>query len=131
MDLALGLLDLHDLAELGRLRGLALADCFGVGSKMRSTLSGKCVSPWRMQLRDVAERHGRNVVDVVQGSCAGEAARPDRLLRAVAKKEVDLAWSVDRLGRSPVHLLARRQARAFVSWILLVETSNLDDRHAA
>src|SRR5437773_8084936 len=54
MDLALGLLDLHDLAELGRLRGLALADCFGVGSKMRSTLSGKCVSPWRMRARACA-----------------------------------------------------------------------------
>jgi len=41
MDLALGLLDLHDLAELGRLRGSALADCFSVGLKDAERLVGE------------------------------------------------------------------------------------------
>src|SRR3989442_7594218 len=67
-DLALGLLDLHDLAELGRLRGLALADCFGVGLEDAEHLVGECVSPWRMRAR----------------ACAPDAADALRPLKDVA-----------------------------------------------
>jgi DNA invertase Pin-like site-specific DNA recombinase len=56
----------------------------------------------------VAERHGWIVSDVFgDAGISGGIAREDRpamkrLLRAVARREVDMvaAWSVDRLGRS-------------------------------
>src|SRR5207245_5210222 len=61
MDLALGLLDLHDLAELGRLRGIALADCFSVGLKDAERLVGEmrvAVEEARSRLRaDAADPH--------------------------------------------------------------------------
>ena len=66
------------------------------------------------ELREVAERHGWNVVAVHRDHAVsgrnGREKRPglDRLLHAVSRREVDVvaAWSVDRLGRSLVHLLA-------------------------
>jgi len=65
-------------------------------------------------LREVADRHGWNVVaELVDKGISGAKGRADRpqfdaLLKAVARREVDLiaAWSVDRLGRSLTHLLA-------------------------
>ena len=61
MDLALGLLDLHDLAELGRLRGIALADCFSVRLKDAERLVGEmrvAVEEARSRLRaDAADPH--------------------------------------------------------------------------
>jgi DNA invertase Pin-like site-specific DNA recombinase len=65
------------------------------------------------ELRVVAERHGWIVSDVFDDAgISGGVAREDRpamkrLLRAVARREVDMvaAWSVDRLGRSLLDLL--------------------------
>jgi len=68
----------------------------------------------RRELKDVADRHGWNVVytfeDAGISGAKGRDHRPglDALLKAVARREVDLvaAWSVDRLGRSLTDLLS-------------------------
>ena len=81
---------------------------------VRVSTDGQTTVNQERELRDVAERHGWNVVDVFRDHAIsgrnGREKRPglDRLLRAVAEKEVEVvaAWSVDRLGRSLVHLLA-------------------------
>ena len=67
----------------------------------------------RRELKAVAERHGWNVVAIFEDAgvsgAKGRDERPgfDRLMKAVARREIDLvaAWSVDRLGRSLTHLL--------------------------
>jgi DNA invertase Pin-like site-specific DNA recombinase len=68
----------------------------------------------RRELKAVAERHGWNVVAIFEDAgvsgAKGRDERPgfDRLMKAVARREIDLvaAWSVDRLGRSLTHLLS-------------------------
>ena len=68
----------------------------------------------RRELRAVAERHGWEVVATYEdaGISGGKAReeRPgfDALMLAVARREIEMvaAWSVDRLGRSLVDLLA-------------------------
>jgi DNA invertase Pin-like site-specific DNA recombinase len=68
----------------------------------------------RSELSAVAERHGWNVVatyeDAGLSGGNGRESRPglDALTTAVARREIDMvaAWSVDRLGRSLVDLLA-------------------------
>ncbi len=65
------------------------------------------------ELREVAQRHGWNVVveftDHGISGAKGRDKRPqfDALLRGIARKEFNMvaAWSVDRLGRSLVDLL--------------------------
>jgi DNA invertase Pin-like site-specific DNA recombinase len=65
------------------------------------------------ELRDVASRHGWNVVAVFDDNgISGGVPREDRpamkmLLGAVARREVDMvaAWAVDRLSRSLIDLL--------------------------
>ena len=60
----------------------------------------------RRELREVAERHGWDVVKVFEDAgISGGKGREDRpgldaLLKAVTRREVDLvaAWAVDRLG---------------------------------
>ena len=67
----------------------------------------------RRELLAAAGRHGWDVVEVFEDAgfsgAKGRGQRPglDRLLKAVARKEIDIvaAWSVDRLGRSLVDLL--------------------------
>ena len=68
----------------------------------------------RRELRAVAERHGWEVVatyeDAGISGGKGREERPgfDALMLAVARREIDMvaAWSVDRLGRSLLDLLA-------------------------
>jgi DNA invertase Pin-like site-specific DNA recombinase len=69
------------------------------------------------ELRDIAERHGWEVVEVfedqgISGS-KGRDQRPrlDALMRGIARKDFDLvaAWSVDRLGRSLIDLIGLLQ----------------------
>jgi len=68
----------------------------------------------RRELRAVAERHGWDVLatyeDAGISGGKGREERPgfDALMLAVARREIDLvaAWSVDRLGRSLIDLLA-------------------------
>jgi DNA invertase Pin-like site-specific DNA recombinase len=71
----------------------------------------------RRELEAAAERHGWKVGAVFEDAgISGAKGRKDRpgldaMLKAVARREVDLvmAWSVDRLGRSLVDLLATLQ----------------------
>jgi DNA invertase Pin-like site-specific DNA recombinase len=68
----------------------------------------------RRELKAVAERHGWHVVKVFEDAgISGAKGRDHRpgladLLKAVARREIDMvaAWSVDRLGRSLMDLLA-------------------------
>ena len=68
----------------------------------------------RRELRAVAERHGWEVVatyeDAGISGAKGREERPgfDALMMAVARREIEMvaAWSVDRLGRSLMDLLA-------------------------
>ena len=87
------------------------------------------------ELQAVAERHGWQVVAVFKdqgiSGAKGRDGRPglDKLLQAVARKEVDMvaAWSVDRLGRSLQDLVRHsagtaRQGRRPVFCISKVST---------
>jgi DNA invertase Pin-like site-specific DNA recombinase len=80
---------------------------------LRVSTSEQTTRNQQRELREVAERHGWDVVTVfedagISGS-KGREARPgfDALMKAVARREIDMvaAWSVDRLGRSLTHLL--------------------------
>jgi DNA invertase Pin-like site-specific DNA recombinase len=78
-----------------------------------STANGQTTKNQERELQDVAQRHGWQVVEVYRdkgiSGAKGRDERPglDKLLAAVARKEVDMvaAWSVDRLGRSLTDLL--------------------------
>jgi DNA invertase Pin-like site-specific DNA recombinase len=79
----------------------------------RVSTDGQSVDGQLEELQEVAKRHDWQVVAVfadrgVSGT-KGRDQRPefDRLLKAVARREVDMvaAWSVDRLGRSLQHLI--------------------------
>jgi DNA invertase Pin-like site-specific DNA recombinase len=81
---------------------------------IRVSKASQTVENQRLQLEEVALRHGWEVVQVykdegISGS-KGRSERPalDAMLKAVARREVDLvaAWSVDRLGRSMTDLLS-------------------------
>ena len=71
----------------------------------------------RRELETAAKRHGWKVAatfeDAGISGAKGRKDRPglDAMLKAVARREVDMvmAWSVDRLGRSLVDLLATLQ----------------------
>jgi DNA invertase Pin-like site-specific DNA recombinase len=68
----------------------------------------------RRELRSVAERHGWDVVATYEDAgISGGKGREERpgfeaLMLAVARREIDMvaAWSVDRLGRSLMDLMA-------------------------
>jgi DNA invertase Pin-like site-specific DNA recombinase len=68
----------------------------------------------RRELKAVAERHGWQVVSVYEDAgisgAKGSEHRPGLadLMKAVARREIDMVatWSVDRLGRSLMDLLA-------------------------
>jgi len=79
----------------------------------RVSTDGQSVENQLGELRDVASRHGWQVVatfaDRGVSGTKGREGRPefDKLLRAIACRDVDMvaAWSVDRLGRSLQHLV--------------------------
>jgi DNA invertase Pin-like site-specific DNA recombinase len=74
----------------------------------RVSTDGQTTENQRRELRAAVERHGWSIAaEYIDHGISGAKGRKDRpqfdaLLRAVARKEVDLvaAWSVDRLGRS-------------------------------
>lgn len=75
---------------------------------VRVSTDGQTVQNQLGELRQVAERHGWEIVQTyadegISGT-KGREGRPefDKLLKAIARREVDMvaAWSVDRLGRS-------------------------------
>jgi DNA invertase Pin-like site-specific DNA recombinase len=79
----------------------------------RVSTGAQTVANQLRELREIADRHGWIVAteftDNGISGAKGREQRPglDKLLRAVARREVDLvaAWSVDRLGRSLQDLL--------------------------
>jgi len=79
----------------------------------RVSTDGQTTENQLRELREVAERHGWEVVrEYVDNGVSGAKGRDQRpelnaLLKAVTRKEFDmlLAWSVDRLGRSLQHLI--------------------------
>jgi DNA invertase Pin-like site-specific DNA recombinase len=78
----------------------------------RVSTNGQTVANQLRELRDVAERHGWQIVaeyrDAGISGSRGRDKRPqfDRMLKGAVRKEFDviMAWSVDRLGRSLQHL---------------------------
>ena len=81
---------------------------------LRCSTSEQTTRNQRRELKAVAERHGWEIVKVFEDAGVsggkGRDERPglDELLKAVARREIDMvaAWSVDRLGRSLMDLLA-------------------------
>ena len=81
---------------------------------VRVSTGGQTVENQLRELQEVAERHGWQIVaefsDKGVSGAKGREKRPglDKLLQAVARREVDivLSWSVDRLGRSLQGLLS-------------------------
>lgn len=96
---------------------------------VRVSTDGQTVQNQLGELRQVAERHGWQIVQTyadegVSGT-KGREGRPefDKLLKAIARREVDMvaAWSVDRLGRSLrdlVSLLSDLQAKGVDLFLL-------------
>src|SRR6516225_8982932 len=80
---------------------------------LRVSTSEQTTRNQRRELREVAERHGWDVVAVFEdegiSGAKGRDERPgfDALAKAIARREIDMvaAWSVDRLGRSLMDLL--------------------------
>src|SRR5215469_10914873 len=81
---------------------------------LRVSTSEQTTRNQRRELREVAERHGWEMAAVFEdegiSGAKGRDERPgfDALMKAVARREIDMvaAWSVDRLGRSLMDLLA-------------------------
>ncbi len=79
----------------------------------RVSTNGQSTDAQIQQLRDVAERSGWDVVEefVDHGisGAKGRDQRPafDQMCQAAVRREIDvvMAWSVDRLGRSLLHLV--------------------------
>jgi DNA invertase Pin-like site-specific DNA recombinase len=79
-----------------------------VGIYLRVSTGDQTTRNQRRELREVAQRHGWNVVkyfeDAGISGAKGRGHRPgfDAMLKAIARREIDMvaAWSVDRLGRS-------------------------------
>jgi DNA invertase Pin-like site-specific DNA recombinase len=75
---------------------------------VRVSTDGQTVQNQLGELRQVAERHGWEIVrtyaDEGISGTKGREGRPefDKLLKAISRRQVDMvaAWSVDRLGRS-------------------------------
>lgn len=88
-----------------------------VGLYLRVSTGEQTTRNQRRELEAAATRHGWEVVAVFEDAgVSGAKGRKDRpgldaMLKAVARREFDLmmAWSVDRLGRSLVDLLATLQ----------------------
>lgn len=96
---------------------------------VRVSTDGQTVQNQLGELRQVAERHGWEIVQTYSdegiSGTKGREGRPefDKLLKAIARREVDLvaAWSVDRLGRSLkdlVSLLSDLQAKGVDLFLL-------------
>jgi DNA invertase Pin-like site-specific DNA recombinase len=89
----------------------------GVALYLRVSTGEQTTKNQRRELEAASKRHGWAVVAVFEDAgISGAKGRQDRpgldaLLKAVARREVDMvmAWSVDRLGRSLVDLLATLQ----------------------
>jgi len=81
---------------------------------LRVSTDSQTVENQRRELMAIGERLGWTIIETLVdegiSGAKGRDQRPgyDRLMKMVARKEVDLiaSWSVDRLGRSLQHLIA-------------------------
>src|SRR5258708_35743548 len=84
---------------------------------LRVSTDKQTVENQELQLRQVAERRGWEVVEVYDDAgisgAKGRADRPglDRMLNDASRRHFDiaLAWAIDRLGRSLLRLLGTIQ----------------------
>src|SRR5215468_10006253 len=84
---------------------------------LRVSTDKQTVENQELQLRQVAERRGWEVVEVYQDAgisgSKGRADRPglDQMLKDASKRRFDvvMAWAIDRLGRSLIDLLGTIQ----------------------
>src|SRR6267154_5195538 len=101
---------------------------------LRVCTDKQTVENQELQLRQVAERRGWEVVEVyddagVTGS-KGRADRPglDRMLNDASRRHFDivLVWAIDRLGRTLIDLLGTIQHLEAVGVDLYVDQQNID-----
>src|SRR5215468_8928923 len=84
---------------------------------LRVSTDKQTVENQELQLRQVAERRGWEVVEVYQDAgisgSKGRADRPglDQMLNDASRRQFDvvMAWAIDRVGRSLVDLLSTIQ----------------------
>src|SRR5258706_3591543 len=101
---------------------------------LRVSTDKQTVQNQELQLRQVAERRGWEVVEVyndagISGS-KGRADRPglDQMLNDAGRRRFDivLVWAIDRLGRSLIDLLGTIQHLEAVGVDLYVDQQNID-----
>jgi DNA invertase Pin-like site-specific DNA recombinase len=101
---------------------------------LRVSTDKQTVQNQELQLRQVAERRGWDVVGIyddagISGS-KGRADRPglDRMLNDASRRHFDivLVWAIDRLGRSLIDLLGTIQHLEAVGVDLYVDQQNID-----
>jgi DNA invertase Pin-like site-specific DNA recombinase len=101
---------------------------------LRVSTDRQTVENQEIQLRQVAERRGWEVVEVyhdagISGS-KGRADRPglDQMLKDASRRQFDvvLCWAIDRLGRSLIDLLATIQHLEAVGVDLYIDQQSID-----
>jgi DNA invertase Pin-like site-specific DNA recombinase len=101
---------------------------------LRVSTDKQTVENQEIQLRQVAERRGWEVVEVysdagISGS-KGRADRPglDRMLKDASRRHFDVAlvWAIDRLGRSLIDLLGTIQHLEAVGVDLYIDQQAID-----
>jgi DNA invertase Pin-like site-specific DNA recombinase len=101
---------------------------------LRVSTDRQTVENQEIQLRQVAERRGWEVVEVyhdagISGS-KGRADRPglDQMLKDASRRQFDVAlcWAIDRLGRSLIDLLGTIQHLEAVGVDLYIDQQNID-----
>src|SRR6266853_6597138 len=101
---------------------------------LRVSTDKQTVENQELQLRQVAERRGWDVVGIyddagISGS-KGRADRPglDRMLNDASRRHFDivLVWAIDRLGRSLIDLLGTIQHLEVVGVDLYVDQQSID-----
>jgi DNA invertase Pin-like site-specific DNA recombinase len=101
---------------------------------LRVSTDKQTVENQELQLRQVAERRGWEVVEVyddagISGS-KGRADRPglDQMLNDASRRHFDivLVWAIDRLGRSLIDLLGTIQHLEAVGCDLFIDQQNID-----
>src|SRR6266478_2215921 len=101
---------------------------------LRVSTDKQTVQNQELQLRQVAERRGWEVVEVyhdagISGS-KGRADRPglDQMLKDASRRHFDVAlcWAIDRLGRSLIDLLGTIQHLEAVGVDLYIDQQSID-----
>jgi DNA invertase Pin-like site-specific DNA recombinase len=101
---------------------------------LRVSTDKQTVQNQELQLRQVAERRGWEVVEVYDDAgisgAKGRADRPglDRMLNDASRRHFDivLVWAIDRLGRSLIDLLGTIQHLEAVGCDLFIDQQSID-----